>query len=305
MTLTIKPFKQHITPPFPNNHEFEHIHRKKEAQLKNYLTTKRGRLPENQNLVRELLESSALSHYATNFTARIGFTKAATKIIKNKWKREKENKTQQEYGFMTLTPRFSALPLSEAGLYDWSALQQWATQHLNGLNYIGIVEAAFFSNIAINGTKEPTVSWHLHIIIWGAERTKIKKIIQKINSTEEALIEDKRAAHYRPIKGLKDLACTTRYIFKNILNDYRVWAKKQPKKDGKKDWDQAKSDIKSGNAIKIYRLFNGITIDALCFHGGDGEKLIKRISTRSVRKIKIAEEKRQQLICEAVNGVSL
>ncbi|MEJ5087159.1 hypothetical protein [Brucella pseudogrignonensis] len=305
MPQPTKQGKKPVKPPFPTNASFEQKHREQNDKLVNYLTTKRGRKAEYQQLVGELQEGSALSHYATNCTARIEFAKSTVRKLIAMRNNDKENENVRDYAFMTLTPRFAALPLSVAGTYDWSQLQIWATEKLKGLSYFGIVEAAFFSNIAISIAKEPTVSWHIHIIVWGAGRKELRDIISRINAEELALIEDKKPAHFRMMKDRKDLACTTRYMLKSVQTDYRVFTPKGKKKDGTKDWDQKKGIIKPGNAIKMHRLFRGATIEDLCIYGGEGGTLFRRVTKSCTKRILEVEKERQRQLSEASKGISL
>ncbi|WP_247997295.1 hypothetical protein [Brucella tritici] len=305
MTKPIKQVKTAVKPPYPTQASFERKHREYDKKIKEYLTTKRGRKPENQHFVIELQERSALSHYATNCTARIEFARSAVRKLIAMWSSDKENENVRDYAFLTLTPQFSAFPLSVAGTYDWSQLQSWANKKLKGLNFLGIVEAAFFSNKSIGSKKEPTVSWHLHVIVWGAKREKLRSIVRQINAEETALIEDKKPAHFRMIKGRKDLACTTRYMLKSVQSDYRVFTRKGRKKDGTKDWDQKKGVIKPGNAIKMHCLFRGATIEDLCIFGGEGGRLFRLVTKRTDRRIQAIETERQRKINEASKGISL
>lgn len=302
--LSKRPHKA-IKPPFPTPASFERKHKERNEQLTGYLKTKWGRKPENRHLVIELQEGSALSHYATNCTARIEFAKSAVRKLIVMWNSDRENENVRDYALLTLTPRFAAFPLSEAGTYDWSQLQSWANKKLKGLNFLGIVEAAFFSNKSIGSKKEPTVSWHLHVIVWGAEREKLRSIVRRVNAEETALVEDKKPGHFRMIKGRKDLACTTRYMLKSVQSDYRVFTRKGRKKDGSKDWDQKKGVIKPGNAIKMHCLFRGATIEDLCIFGGEGRRLFRLVTKRTDRRIQAIETERQRKINEASKGISL
>lgn len=305
MTKPIKQVKTAVKPPYPTQASFERKHREYDKKIKQYLTTKRGRKPENQHFVIELQERSALSHYATNCTARIEFARSAVRKLIAMWSSDKENENVRDYAFLTLTPRFAAFPLSVAGTYDWSQLQSWANKKLKGLNFLGIVEAAFFSNKSIGSKNEPTVSWHLHVIVWGAEREKLRSITRQINAEETALIEDKKPAHFRLMKDRKDLACTTRYMLKSRQSDYRVFTRKGRKNDGTKDWDQKKGVIKPGNAIKMHRLFRGVTIEDLCIYGGEGRQLFRSVVKSCTKRLLEVEEERQRQLTEACKGVSL
>ena len=76
-----------------------------------------------------------------------------------------------------------------AASFDPKRLQAWARQELRGLDFVGMVEPAFYTNVGdIMAGVRRVVSWHVHVIGWGVAAPRLTEIMSGIN--------DRYAAYY-------------------------------------------------------------------------------------------------------------
>lgn len=236
-----------------------------------------------------------MSLKATNCTARIKFAASAYAGFRSRF----SNLQAGPHAFVTLTPKEYAVPLSEAPLCGWSRLQEWARAELEGLHYVGIVEAALYTNLPM--TREPTISWHIHAIVWGEEYNRIKARVNKIAVENEAILPDKKAAHCRSLKTAKDVCGKSLYMLKAPLKDYRVWTK-QPRKGEAVRYKQEKRRLRPGDALKAYRVLAGVSIDQLLFWGGSkGTSLAEKILRDARKRLQKFDHRRRAQIDSAFN----
>lgn len=281
--------------PVTTKKEFKKQHREQDNGLKKYLGTKRGKKAENRRVVADLKEASAMSLKATNCTARIKFATSAYTGFRTQF----GNLQPGRHAFVTLTPKEYAVPLSEAPYCDWSQLQEWARAELEGLHYVGIVEAALYTNLPM--TNEPTISWHVHAIVWGKDYSRIQAMVNRIAAEKEAILPDKKAAHSRRLKTPKDICRKTLYMLKAPLKDYRVWTKR-PRKGEAIRYEQEKRELRPGDALKAYRVLAGISIDQLLFWGGsEGTSLAEKIIRDAHKRLQKFDDRRRAQIDSAIN----
>jgi hypothetical protein len=236
-----------------------------------------------------------MSLKATNCTARIKYAASAYAGFRTRF----GNLQPGRHAFVTLTPKEYAVPLSEAPYCDWSQLQEWARAELKGLHYVGIVEAALYTNLPM--TNEPTVSWHVHAIVWGKDYSRIQATVNKIAAENEAILPDKKAAHCRSLKTLKDVCGKSLYMLSAPLKDYRVWTKR-PRKGEAIRYEQDKRELRRGDALRVYRVLAGVSIDQLLFWGGsEGTSLAEKITRDARRRLQKFDERRRARIASAIN----
>lgn len=80
---------------------------------------------------------------------------------------------------LSASPRqFSSDPKTRACPVE--DLQHWVERTFLGLNYFGVIEGAWYGNYdELPGFPRPYVSWHCHVIVWGAERGLVCAIKDK------------------------------------------------------------------------------------------------------------------------------
>lgn len=257
---------------------FRRRHRGHANKLKNYSITKRGREVFKDDVLEDLMNRSAASLSAMNATARIEFCRAARRAFKARFPDGKE------MYFVTLAPAQFVTTLEDAYTYDWSELQAWAEEVLKGFTYFGIVDAAPYSNTP-NDRSGKVVSWHIHVIVWDADREMVEALVSNVNRKYEAFLPLREAANLRPVRRARTLRKKVTYMLKAPLRTYRVYPEK---KDGRLTgtWRQKKDWHKPGQGVAACRFMHGADIDKLCIAGrGAGIRMLRSVAMRAKRAI--------------------
>jgi hypothetical protein len=158
---------------------------------------------------------------------------------------------------------------------------------LKGLSYIGMIEPAYYVNIA-KGTHVQTkrlVSWHLHAIAWGKSEREMVALIAGLNKMADwyrPLADDFDGADGRVITK-NELPETLGYILKSPTNSYRI-AKWYRLKDGKRTYKfrQNKGLLRPGERVTLFHLMKNMRLDKLAMAGGKGARLLRRAKRRIV-----------------------
>lgn len=257
---------------------FYRRHRKFEKQLKTYNITKRGREALKIDVLEDLMDRSAASLPAMNATARIEFCRAGRRVVRKRFP------DGTKAYFVTLMPVQFVMSLEKAYSYDWSELQAWAEQVLEGFTYFGIVDAAPYSNTPENVSGK-VVSWHIHVIIWDTDLEKLEAMISKVNEEHEAFLPSRDAAHVLRLGRMKTIRKKVTYMLKAPLRTYRVYPmKERDRVTG--EWKQKKDWHKPGQGVATCRFMHGAQVDKLCIAGGGaGIRLFRTIVTRARRAL--------------------
>jgi len=161
---------------------------------------------------------------------------------------------------------------------------------LAGLSYIGMVEPALYVNVA-PGTRwsnKRAVSWHLHAICWGENRSEMKERFSRLNEDGiyRSIMDDGVGAHQRQIPGKflrhRDrtfLADKLRYMLKSPRKAYRIYRTERVTPDGEivPCFRQIKSELRKGDRITLFHLMKGLYLDELAVGGGEGTDMLRRI----------------------------
>ncbi|MER9740877.1 hypothetical protein [Mesorhizobium sp. M0187] len=261
---------------------FVSSHQQFDEKVKRYALGKRGREGKFalSEAVRENFQDrSSLSLKATNARARIEFCRAARKIMKA----TATPTPQSPAFFLTLSPIDFVTTAADAETYDWSVLQKWAEEELKGLCYFGVVDAAPYANTPRG--REKVVSWHIHAIVWGASREKMKALKNTVNARYESLLPNREAAHFRVRSSWKGLRQSLIYMLKAPLKTYRVYAIKDSNKRPTGEYQQKKDWHRSGEAAAVCRFMHGAEIDKLCVAGLGGREVLERTIAKSISTI--------------------
>jgi hypothetical protein len=152
---------------------------------------------------------------------------------------------------------------------------------LKGLLYIGMIEPAYYVNIA-PGTHVQTktlVSWHLHAVAWGKSKREMTRLISRLN---------RMSRHYRPIADcfVGALARTIRedtlpqtlgYILKSPTNSYRIanWYRRTKSGERRYGFKQNKDELRLGERVTLFHLMKNMRLDELAMGGGEGARLLR------------------------------
>ena len=134
--------------------------------------------------------------HANNVEGRIHFTEVAVRHIL-----ASEIAQTKQLFMVTLALVRYAVPFEDAGHFDILPLQQFARQALQGMPFVGMVEAALYTRThrIIAGQRFFFVSWHVHLIVWGVERKAIKLALKPLGQ-KHCNVLDKQPYDIRAIK---------------------------------------------------------------------------------------------------------
>jgi hypothetical protein len=197
--------------------------------------------------------------------------------------------------FVTLTD-ISCTTSQDASFVDVYAFKRNLQAGLRGLSYVGMMESGLFVNISaeIRWAGKSAVSWHVHAICWGENRTKMKKRFRRLNQNGGylGLLPSQLGAHQIEIQDAclpnnperTFLADKLRYLLKSPQKAYRVYKTSRITKNGElvPCLRQRKSELRKGDRITLFHLMKNLRLGELAVAGGEGTDLMRRIKRRAV-----------------------
>ena len=149
---------------------------------------------------------------------------------------------------------------------------------LRGLNYLGMIEPAYFVDIQ-PGTyvsEKRTVCWHVHVIAWGTPRRKIKKRIEGLlaGNAYHPMANGLSAVDQKQISKGR-VAAILGYILKYPHKAYRIGARRDAE-SGETHFQLNKDGIRSGERLTLQRLMKRAYLDQMTLAGGDGINILER-----------------------------
>ncbi|MDK4733540.1 hypothetical protein [Rhizobium sp. CNPSo 3490] len=255
--------------------EFDAQHRHLNNRLLAFSLTKRGRRLVTQAIRKNVSLSMSSSLKAINSAARIRFAD----LFCINLRAFALEKSIDEVFFVTLIVRKHAVPLSKAAAFNVAACKEVAGQFLEDLDYIGLIEAAYYYRIPfIGGSQQPFVSWHSHALVWSASHKELSDRRRLFNRAHHAFVPGKRAAHFQMI-AMESVSSYVRYMSKSLLKEYTAYPKmrtvvdprtgeliKQP--TGK--WRNRKRSIRPTNLVRAMSAMGDRSLEHLTFAGGTG-----------------------------------
>lgn len=160
------------------NSDFVKTHRDLNDKLHKFSLTKKGRETFTLAMRDHLSQSSAMSLKAINFYARIAFSEAFTAGFEDHC----ATNDVKEVFFVTVVQQGQAFPVREATEFDITGCKNSMTDLLNDLDFIGVVEGAYYYTAPFAQRKEPQVSWHSHALVWGVSRREIAERVPSCRS---------------------------------------------------------------------------------------------------------------------------
>jgi len=162
---------------------------------------------------------------------------------------------------------------------------------LNGLSYLGMIEPAYYTNIA-RGASFPMkrgVFWHSHLICWGESRAEIKQRFDDINCLPDnyrSIVTGLAGADFRAIRQ-DGLPAVLGYMLKAPANAYRVYRTKHVTPDGTlvARYQQRKQPLRPGERVTLFHLLKGLYLDELAMAGGEGAEILRCAKRRALRDL--------------------
>jgi hypothetical protein len=160
---------------------------------------------------------------------------------------------------------------------------------LKGLSYVGMIEPAYYVNIApgTNVQSKRLVSWHLHAVAWGKTQRRMRRLISRLNRMDgyyQPIANNRAGAHFRTIRK-NTLPKTLAYILKSPTLSYRIASWYQLRRDGKRmyEFKQNKGRLRPGERVTLFNLMKHMRLDQLAMAGGEGNRLLRRATRHSLR----------------------
>ncbi len=278
--------------------EFIAAHKAADTRFRNYyVDNRKGSVRLSRAEFDQITPRDGMFLNAANATARINYVKIAAKHIKAKVGALAQS---APVAFTTLIEERFNVGLKEAANFDVESLQAWVRRRLPECSFIGMVEAALYTNNVVNAGMDRTVSWHAHVLVWGTTQKRLDALIAKANRRYKTLVPGVTPGHCRMLKS-KGVEAQTYYMFKGLINAYRVWAPKRTVVDPQTGeitkeftgrFEQGKDDLRPGDHARMVRVFANKTIDQLAFAAGRGEALLAAINREALAPFERSEKER-------------
>jgi hypothetical protein len=161
---------------------------------------------------------------------------------------------------------------------------------LREFSYIGMIEPAYYVNLqhGVRFGGKRCMFWHLHALVWGVSRKKLKKHLRKLVKAGRyvAIADGLDATHIRKIKQGR-LPAHVAYLVKSPSKAYRVSVRDREDKCGQpvtdadgvvlRQFKQGKSDLRHGDRIVIFHAMKHLFLDKLAVAGGEGAGMLRTV----------------------------
>ncbi len=128
---------------------------------------------------------------------------------------------------VTLADKSLVTPAQQQRI-DLELFKRKLRARMRGLNYIGMIEPAYYYNAfdATGRKTSPLVSWHGHFLVWGIRKERLSRIIKRLNLKLEAIMPDFAPAQWKQVERGKfgQKIC---YVAKSPSKEYSVGKYKQ------------------------------------------------------------------------------
>jgi len=199
---------------------------------------------------------------------------------------------------VTLAVADHTVPLAEAKDFDCRRVKGLTRQALGGIPFVGMIEGALYRNFGSSGPQIGYfVSWHAHILTWGASRKAINDAAKTIRQSRSGLIPDRPCIHVKKLTP-ELIADKLYYLLKGPQKEYRIYS------DGDRInsetgevlspiYRQSKRPLRTGDRARLCHAFEDRLLDNLLFGSGDGTRLCNAIKHEVLQPFR-AWEKRQR-----------
>jgi hypothetical protein len=276
---------------------FAAVHRWADEKIKNYIEHPRANYvaEPSAGVAAELRRDAAFGLPANNAEARIAFAEIALEHIQ-----AHEDIRLGPLCFVTIAPSAFAFPVGDsryrirpldawlrrtgpAATFDTRRLQALARQALGDIPFLGMVEIALFRRWGpARRSRRDWISWHAHLLAWGATQTELTRVLNPLREKYSSLRENSPSAHVQEVPD-DDLERQIVYALKAPQKVYRVemfsrpWTHpvtgvtRPPGLHTQKDW------LQTGDRVRLLDIMAERNLDQLLFGNGDGTALARAI----------------------------
>ncbi|MCW6508457.1 hypothetical protein [Lichenifustis flavocetrariae] len=182
--------------------------------------------------------------------------------------------------------RAAARRAGPAAEFDVRVLQAFTRQALHGIPFVGMVEAALFKERTGRWSHRDWVSWHAHVLTWGATREELRKAVRPLRRKHCSLRKNVSSVHIKYV-SYEDLLRQTGYILKAPQKAMRevflpegfnsqTGEIRSAELRLKKDW------LRTGDRVRMLDIMGERTLDHLLFGNDEGTVLARQIRSEAL-----------------------
>lgn len=238
----------------------------------------------NNHMHQLLICANPLYLVAVNTRARITWGTLLIRELFEFFKiKDSDNDPEGRVFFVTLADR-SLITSAQPQKIDLEQFKRKLAARIRGLNYIGMIEPAYYYN-AFDATGQktpPSVSWHGHFLVWGISRRRLSRTIKKLNVKLAAVMPEFAAAHWKQAESGKfgQKIC---YLAKSPRKEYSVGRYTKLKENGEPHYRHNSRAIRPGTRVKLFHLLRHMYLDRLSMAGGRGVQILQQIKSAALR----------------------
>ncbi len=194
--------------------------------------------------------------------------------------------------------RYATTDDAETDAINVKSLAAWTRQLLSGLNFIGMIEPAYYTNYGrhVPGSRKRLVSWHLHLLLWDIQENALAQLVSSLNDELTSVVPGTPAALPRLIPKSR-LPHRLFYMLKSPRNRYRIFPKRAEVMDPstgeiqkvKVGFHQKKDDLRPAERVRLLRLMNDLQLHHLAVAGGRGKQLLAAIKAEAFAPLRRSE----------------
>jgi hypothetical protein len=199
---------------------------------------------------------------------------------------------------VTLAVADHTVALAEAKDFDCRRVKGLTRQALRGIPFVGMIEAALYRNFGCDGPQiDDFVSWHAHVLTWGASRKAINDAVKQIRRSRSALIPDRNCIHVKKLTPTS-LGGKLYYVLKGPQKEYRIYSRGERIDPETGEvlapvYRQSKRLLRTGDRARLCYAFEDRLLDQLLFGNLEGTELVRSIRHEALKPFR-AWEKRQR-----------
>jgi hypothetical protein len=149
-----------------------------------------------------LISANSLYLPAVNTKARIKWGTSLIRELFTYFKVPEKAKDPEIPVFLVTLADKSLITTAQPQQIDIELFRRKLGGRMRGLNYIGMIEPAYYYNAFDEESEKtpPFVSWHGHFLVWGIGRKRLSRMIKKLNCKLEAVMPNFAAAHWKQVE---------------------------------------------------------------------------------------------------------
>ncbi|MGZ2421260.1 hypothetical protein [Rhizobium laguerreae] len=260
--------------------EYRNQHIEADAGLKTYVISAWGEGKLSNEILMRLEKRKAHFGFAINMHSRVAFAEAAARRLDSYFR---DHEIRQVW-FVDLVSDQFIFPLADANRIEFEALKRWVKKQLPGCNYLGGIDAAYYLNgSVVTETREPAISWHAHLMVWGISEQKLARLAARTNSRYKAGWEGATAFFFREWDSSRAVG-RAMYALKAPLSEYIAYPSRADQSDAETGeifnatYTQKKRVMRRTHAVDVVQLYGEASLKEMTLRAREGKELFRQIS---------------------------